>query len=192
MKALILLFFTSALSSLLARAELWPYRSRPDLFPPTLNITVPANESLVTPGYIFVAPYTGTGDAAFGPEQPGAYILRNDGDLVWSSQSYLAGCVSDFRPYSLASGEQVLHAFQGVITPRHVRFYGQHVLLNDRYEVMKAIVPRSHRLGAVHEFNIIDGKSVLIETPVPTPADLTKYGSEKVQGWVLSSGFQGE
>jgi hypothetical protein len=53
-----------ALNSLLAVALIllsfvgadWQYRSRPDLSPPRLNVTVRAYES-VEKGYIFVAPY---------------------------------------------------------------------------------------------------------------------------------------
>lgn len=65
----------------------WQFRSRPDLAPPRLNITIPATD-LVEKGYIFVAPFEGYRDAwRHGPLQPGPYIFRDNGDLVWSGFS---------------------------------------------------------------------------------------------------------
>ena len=69
----------------LAHAD-WQFRSRPDLAPPRLNITIPATES-VEKGYLFIAPFAGLPDTPteqHGPRQAGPYIFRDDGDLIWS------------------------------------------------------------------------------------------------------------
>jgi len=71
----------------------WQYRSQPDLSPPKLNITVPATSS--EKGYLFIVPYPG--HKGEGPVQPGAYIFRDNGDLVWSGVGYFAGWVAYFR-----------------------------------------------------------------------------------------------
>ncbi|PYI29487.1 hypothetical protein BP00DRAFT_448307 [Aspergillus indologenus CBS 114.80] len=110
-----LLTLVTQLASL-ATAD-WQYRSRPDLSP-KLNITVPAAAS-AAPGYIFTAPYLGFDPGSTGPEQPGAYIFTNDGDLVWSATGYLAGWVADFGP-TVVDGRLVLRAFQGRLDAPHV------------------------------------------------------------------------
>lgn len=42
----------------------WQFRSRPDLAPPRLNITIPATSD-VEKGYLFVAPFAGIEDTPF-------------------------------------------------------------------------------------------------------------------------------
>lgn len=68
----------------------WQFRSRPDLAPPRLNITIPARSG-VSQGYLFVAPFAGLSDTLYeqhGPRQAGPYIFRDNGDLVWSGYGY--------------------------------------------------------------------------------------------------------
>jgi hypothetical protein len=167
----------------------WQYHSRPDLSPPRLNITVPADSSRVEKGYIIVAPYGGFGDGVRGPEQPGAYIFRDDGELVWSGVGYLGGWVANFAVTEF-KGRPVLRAFQGLLDPSHGRMYGYHVILDDHYQVVRSVRAGSHRLVSAHEFQIVDGKSVLVETPVARPVDLTPWGAVEGQAWVVSGGFQ--
>lgn len=168
----------------------WQYLSRPDLSPPRLNITVPA--SLRTePGYIFVAPTAGFVEGSVGPEQPAAYIFRDDGELVWSGLGYLAGYVADFGP-TVIDGKPVLRAFQGSLDAFHGRMYGHHAILNDRYRTVSVVRAASHRLVSTHEFNVVDGETVLIEAPVSVPADLSLYGGDEGQQWIVNNGFQGE
>ena len=74
----------------------WQYKSRPDLAPPRLNITIPANTTNkdgvgVEKGYLFMAPFAGYPDTPteqHGPRQAAPYIYRDDGDLVWSGYGY--------------------------------------------------------------------------------------------------------
>lgn len=67
------------------------YVTRPELAAPRLNITVPAHAGQVAEGFLFVAPYPGFESGFSGPTQPGAYIFRDDGELVWSGVGYHAG-----------------------------------------------------------------------------------------------------
>lgn len=168
----------------------WQYLSRPDLSPPRLNITVPASPR-TEPGYIFVAPTAGFVEGSVGPEQPGAYIFRDDGELVWSGLGYLAGYVADFGP-TLIDGKPVLRAFQGSLDAIHGRMYGNHAILNDKYQTVSVVRAASHRLVSTHEFNVVDGETVLIEAPVSVPADLSLYGGDEGQQWIVNNGFQGE
>ncbi|KAL2679065.1 hypothetical protein Neosp_009821 [[Neocosmospora] mangrovei] len=133
----------------------WQYRSRPDLAVPRLNITVPADRDSVEKGYIFVTPYEGFADGHKGPVQPGAYIFRDDGELIWSGLGYHSGWVANFVPDTW-KGETYLRAFQGKLDGTHGRMYGYHVLLGSDYEVTKVVRAKSNRLTSAHEFRLVD------------------------------------
>lgn len=189
-RALYLLSAAAALLPLLAGADR-QFRTRPDLSPPQLNITVPADHARVGKGYLILAPYPGFGQGFRGPEQPGAYILRDDGELVWSGVGYFGGWVANFAVDEF-KGQPVLRAFQGLLDASHGRMYGDHVILSSGYQTIKTVRAGAHRLVSAHEFRIVGGKSVLVETPVAKPVDLTPWGAEKGQDWIVSGGFQGK
>ncbi|KAF4962605.1 hypothetical protein FSARC_9383 [Fusarium sarcochroum] len=167
----------------------WQYRSRPDLTPPKLNITNPAREALVEKGLLFITPYPSFSPGGKGPEQPGAYIFRDNGDLVWTGLSYLAGQVLNFR-VDTWNRQQVLSSFQGQPAETPGRAYGNHVLLNNRYEIIKTLRAASHKFASLHEFRIVDGKTALIEITNTLPVPLSRWGGTKDQNWILSTGFQ--
>ncbi|KAJ4245013.1 hypothetical protein NW762_014219 [Fusarium torreyae] len=167
----------------------WQYRSRPDLTPPKLNITIPAREELVDEGFLFITPYPSFSPGAKGPEQPGAYIFRDNGDLVWSGLSYFSGLVLNLRVETW-NGQQVLSAFQGQPAETPGRAYGNHVLLNNKYEIVKTLRAASHKFASLHEFRIVDGKTALIEITNTLPVPLSRWGGTKDQNWILSTGFQ--
>ncbi|CAI7564310.1 unnamed protein product [Penicillium crustosum] len=166
----------------------WQFRSRPDLSPPRLNITVPAQPA-VEKGLIFVAQYHGFEEGSSGPEQPAAYIFEDNGDLVWSSVGHLAGWIADFGP-TVVNNALVLRAFQGILDGPHGRMYGDHVLLDEHYRTIKVVKPASHRLVSCHEFQVVNGESVLMETPVAVPINLKPFGGDASQSWIVSNGFQ--
>lgn len=68
-----------------------------------------------------------------GPEQLGAYIFRDDGDLAWSGVRYLGGWAADFGS-TVIDGKLVFHAFQGALDQSHGRIYGDHDVLAQDYE----------------------------------------------------------
>lgn len=73
------------------------YKSRPDLSPPRLNITLSPNRGLER-GYIFIAPFNAVSEAAHrAPQQPGAYIFSDDGELVWSGYTYFSTWTGNFQ-----------------------------------------------------------------------------------------------
>ncbi|WAO92039.1 Hypothetical protein NCS54_00952900 [Fusarium falciforme] len=167
----------------------WQYHSRPDLAVPRLNITVPADRDSVEKGYIFVTPYEGFANGHKGPVQPGAYIFRDNGELVWSGLGYHSGWVANFVPDTW-KGEPYLRAFQGNLDGTHGRMYGYHVLLGSDYEVAKVVRAKSHRLTSAHEFRLVDGKTALIENPTPRVVSLKPWGGDETQNWIVSGGFQ--
>jgi hypothetical protein len=169
----------------------WQYKSRPDLSPPRLNITIHAEKGTTALGYIFIAPYSGFHHEPQGPIQPGAYIFRDDGALIWSGVGYFAGWVANFQP-GILDGEPVLLAFQGQLDASHGRMYGNHAILNKRYEIVKTVKAKSHHLVSAHEFRIVDEKTALVETPLAIPTDLSRWGGSFEQNWIVSGGFQGK
>lgn len=92
----------------------WQFKSRPDLAPPRLNITIPATAD-VDKGYLFLAPFAGLPDKAgeqHGPRQAAPYIFRDDGDLVWSGYGYFSIWAANFQK-SRWKGKDILFAFEG-------------------------------------------------------------------------------
>ncbi|KAJ5226910.1 uncharacterized protein N7469_006916 [Penicillium citrinum] len=158
------------------------YRSRPDLAPPRLNITVSSVEPNSTE-YVFVAPYSGE------LERPGPYIYRKDGDLVWAGTGYYAGFVANFHVTKYQE-KDVIQAFQGTIDSSHGEGFGQHVILNQNYEHVVTSTAENHRISSIHEFNVIDGKTALIEVFDTIPANLTAFGGNSSQKWLGNGIFQ--
>ncbi|KPM40235.1 hypothetical protein AK830_g6328 [Neonectria ditissima] len=170
-----------------ASAE-WQFRSRPDLSPPRLNITIPASSD-ISPGFIFVTPYPGREAAAVLPEQRAGYILRDNGDLVWSSLGYLSGFVANLQ-VARYQGQPVLQAFQGTIDPRHGRGHGTLQILDDHYRPVAQIQSLTNKIPSIHELRIVDGKTALVEIYDPVSYDLTPYGGSEDQTWIVDSILQ--
>lgn len=161
------------------------YRSRPDLAPPQLNITIPATNPNGSE-YVFIAPYPMGGTL----ERPGPYIYRKDGDLVWAGTGYYAGFVANFHPTTY-QGKPVLQAFQGSMDSAHGEGFGQHVLLDQSYQHVVTSTAGNHRVSSIHEFNVIQGATALIEVFYTTPANLSAYGGNSSQQWLGNGIFQG-
>ncbi|KAG0153344.1 hypothetical protein PDIDSM_5197 [Penicillium digitatum] len=164
------------------------FRSRPDLAPPKLNITIPATDD-VAPGYIFIGAYPGFEGARAGPEQPAGYIFRNNGDMVWSSLGYLAGWVGNFQAVRY-KGQPVLQAFQGSLDPFHGHGYGTPVLLDQSYNQVAKLQSLTHKLISIHEFKIVNEKTALVEIYQPKAIDLTPYGGRDEEVWIVDGVFQ--
>ncbi|KAJ5099024.1 hypothetical protein N7532_006025 [Penicillium argentinense] len=178
-KFLAAFILSSALPHTLADNQ---YRSRPDLAPPRLNITIPSPTSNSTE-YVFIAPYSGD------LEKAGPYVYRKDGDLVWAGTGYYSGFVGNFH-VTKYQGKDVLQAFQGTIDSSHGEGFGQHVLLDQSYQHVVTSLAGNHRVSSIHEFNVVDGKSALIEIFGTVPANLTAYGGNSSQTWLGNGIFQ--
>ena len=92
----------------------WQFKSRPDLAPPRLNITIPATADIER-GYLFLAPFAGFPDKAreqHGPRQAAPYIFRDNGDLVWSGYGYYSIWATNFQK-ARWNGMDVLFSFEG-------------------------------------------------------------------------------
>ncbi|CAI7670204.1 unnamed protein product [Penicillium pancosmium] len=164
------------------------FLSRPDLSPPRLNITVPASPQTEA-GYLFFTAARGNTPDSAGPDQPGAYIFRDNGELVWSGVGYWAGWVADFSPI-MVNGKPALRAFEGDVIPATGRMLGNHALLDNSYRTIGVIHAATHRLSSAHEFEVVNESSVLIETPIMTVADPSSYGEKKTKSSFWRADFK--
>ncbi|KAI1870159.1 hypothetical protein JX265_006329 [Neoarthrinium moseri] len=156
------------------------YKSRPDLSPPQLNTTIPAT-SQVGDGYLFIAPYSWSGE---GTPQSGPYILDDTGDLVWSGFAYIAPTTANFQP-AVWKGQDVLFAYEGILNRFRGHGHGHHKILDKHYQTIREVRSAGHYLSDMHEFNIVDGKTVLVGSYTPREIDVTAYGGSENQTWVL-------
>ncbi|KAL1887497.1 hypothetical protein Sste5346_010196 [Sporothrix stenoceras] len=165
------------------------YRSRPDLSPPHLNITIPCDARCAS-GYLFVSPFTTYGE----PDdrvsyQVAPYILDSTGDLVWSGFGYFAGWTGNLQA-ARYQGKDVLFSFEGLHNGNHGHGHGHHTLLDDHYNVVKVLRAGGHRVSDKHEFEIIDEKTALFQIYEPTQRDLTAWGGDDEQTWIVDARFQ--
>lgn len=184
-----LLFLAAFGRNALVAAD-WQFRSRPDLAPPRLNITIPATES-VEKGYLFVAPFQGYLDIwQHGPRQPGPYILRDDGDLVWSGFGIYSIWAANFQA-SRWKGKDVLFSFEGQHNPGYGHGHGHVTFLDQHYNTIRELRAGNHKLVDKHEFHIVNEETGLIQVYQPVPRDLSAYGGSPEQQWIVNAIFQG-
>ncbi|KAL3428522.1 hypothetical protein PVAG01_02031 [Phlyctema vagabunda] len=167
----------------------WRYRSRPDLSPPTLNITIPATNE-VEKGYIFAAPFAGFPEGTHhGPQQAAPYIFTDSGDLVWSGFTYFSIWATNFQA-SRYKGQDILFSFEGSHNAAYGHGYGHTTFLNQNYETILELRAGNHRLTDKHEFHIINEETALIQIYHPVPWNLTAYGGSEEQQWIVDARFQ--
>ena len=170
----------------------WQYKSRPDLSPPKLNITIPASES-VSPGYIFIAPYSlciFDCKEPNGPLQPVPYIFTSTGELVWSGLGYFAGLPGNFQ-VGKYDGQDVLFGFEAIWAGRPGNTHCHIKIVNRKYQTIKEVRSGSHYILESHEFKILDEKTALVQSNHPIPIDLSGYGLKPVSQWIVEATVQG-
>ncbi len=170
------------------------YRTRPDLSPVRLNITVPCgtNNTACERGYLFVAPFTTYGEpddrVSF---QAAPYILSGTGDdLVWSGFGYLAGWTGNLQA-ARYQGRDVLFSFEGLHNGMHGHGHGHHALLGQHYDTVRVLRAGGHRVSDKHEFAIVDEATALLQIYHPRQRDLTAFGGDAGQTWIVDARFQG-
>jgi hypothetical protein len=143
------------------------FRSRPDLAPPSVNVTGPAVGS---PGYIFVTPKTFEGQA---PGQLGEMIVDTRGDLVWFRETL--GTPMNLRVQRYR-GEPVLTWWEG----RAFHGHGQgtcHVL-DTSYREISTIRGHAPLYPDLHEFRISPQDTALVTSYRDRAVDLSTLGGK--------------
>ncbi|OBT98179.1 hypothetical protein VE01_03716 [Pseudogymnoascus verrucosus] len=167
----------------------WQFKSRPDLAPPKLNITIPATAD-VESGYIFIAPFAGFPEGTrHGPLQAAPYIFTDTGDLVWSGFTYFSIWATNFQA-GRYKGKDVLFSFEGSHNAAYGHGHGHTTFLDQNYNTIRELRAGNHRLTDKHEFIIINEKTALIQIYHPVPYDLSPYGGSPEQQWIVDARFQ--
>ncbi|SCV37120.1 uncharacterized protein FFB14_06437 [Fusarium fujikuroi] len=142
------------------------YRSRPDLSPPTLNITMPCGGNC-SEGYLFVAPFTGYDDPVdHGPLQGAPYILASNGDLVWSGFTYFSIWAGNFQA-ARWKDQPVLLSFEGAHNSLHGHGHGHHTFLDQNYQNIRELRAGNHMLSDKHEFIVLNETTALFQIYQP-------------------------
>lgn len=166
------------------------YRSRPDLSPPRMNVTIPCDDRCEQ-GFLFVAPFVGYADPEnHGPKQPAPYILTDTGDLVWSGFTYFSIWAGNFQA-ARWRGKDVLFAFEGAHNSLHGHGHGHHTFFDQNYQNIRELRAGNHMLSDKHEFIVVNETSALIQIYHPMQMDLRPYGGVDGQTWIVDARFQG-
>lgn len=169
----------------------WQFRSRPDLAPPRLNITIPASDK-TEEGFLFVAPFAGFPDTPteqHGPRQAGPYIFRDDGDLVWSGYGIYSIWSTNFQA-GRWGGKDILFSFEGDHNPGYGHGHGHITFVDQHYETIRELRAGNHKLVDKHEFHIVNETTGLIQIYQPVPRDLTPWGAKPEQQWIVNAIIQ--
>ena len=166
------------------------YRTRPDLSPPHLNITIPCSSECET-GYLFVAPFRSYGEPDDrGSMQEAPYIITDTGDLVWSGFTYFSIWAGNFQA-ARWNDKDVLFSFEGSHNGMHGHGHGHHTFLDQSYGNIRELRAGNHMLSDKHEFIVLNEKTALIQIYHPMQMDLRPYGAVGGQTWVVDARFQG-
>ncbi|MDQ5827158.1 MAG: arylsulfotransferase family protein, partial [Chloroflexota bacterium] len=137
------------------------FRSRPELSPPTIEVTTQAHGT--APGYIFVAP-------KIGPGQDGPMIIDNLGRLVWFIKDRFP---RDFKVQRYR-GEPVLTWWEGEIVQGHG--VGEYVIFDDSYREVTRVQAGNGYRGDLHEFSITPQDTTLLMAYNAVPTNLSRVG----------------
>ncbi|EMC97987.1 hypothetical protein BAUCODRAFT_410032 [Baudoinia panamericana UAMH 10762] len=145
--------------------------TRPDLKPPKLRVAVHDAER-VTPGYLFIAPYSHLVPASdmhvYSTHQIGPHIYDQAGRLVWSGAGLFPNRVAlDFKKKTLADGAEYLTFIAYQSFPGSPFERGAGIALDSAYRMIRNVtIPLEEgSVLDVHEFTLVDnGQSALLAT----------------------------
>jgi hypothetical protein len=161
-----------ATASRVRPGQAWTFRSRPDLGPPSVEVTERARGT--APGYVFAASKNGPGEEY--PAQDGPMILDNDGQPVWlcpvrrEEEDAMNFKVQRYR------GEPVLTWWEGV----HNGYgEGEYLILDSSYREVTRVRAGNGYRGDHHEFLITPEDTALITIYHKVPMDLSSVDGPK-------------
>ncbi len=146
-------------------SEVQGYVSRPTLRPPTVTVTV--RSPAVAPGFEFVAPYTG-------PGQAGPMILDQDGGLVWFKPLPTNTFATDLRPQEYR-GRPVLTWWQGDVSV-HGYGLGEGVIADQSYTDIAHVRAGNGVQADLHDFQLTPRGTAFVTAYQPILCDLSSVG----------------
>ena len=140
----------------------WAFRSRPDLSPPAVEVTVQARDT--ASGFAFVAPEKG------GSGQGGSMIIDDRGEVVW------------FRPLLNTDGRAMnfgVQQYRGRPVLTWGETPGEYVIFDSSYREIARLEAGNGYNGDHHEFLISPQDTALITIYNAVSADLSSVGGQK-------------
>jgi Arylsulfotransferase (ASST) len=129
-----------------------PFKSRPDLTPPSITIRHPGAVK-ADPRYIFLnAPYSGPGHG-------GSYIIDTNGHFVWFGPNTATHHRMNFSAQTY-QGQPVLTWFEGVLVGGFGQ--GELVIADSSYKIRHIIRAHGTQLADFHEFVVTAHGTALI------------------------------
>jgi Arylsulfotransferase (ASST) len=159
-------------------AEVQGFHSRPDLQPPVLTVT--AQSPAVAAGDLFVAPYSG-------PGQAGPMILDPSGGLLWFKPLPTHTSATNLEVQQYA-GQPVLTWWQGDVTV-HGFGLGEGVIADATYTDIAHVHAGNGHQADLHEFQLTPRGSALVTAYDPILCNLSSVGGPSYGG-VTDSLFQ--
>jgi hypothetical protein len=147
------------------------FRSRSDLRPPIVTVT--SNNPGSAPGDVFVAPYTG-------PGQAGPMILDPSGGLLWFKALPTDTFATDLRVQEYA-GKPVLTWWQGNISV-HGFGTGEGVIADSAYEDIAHVRAGNGHQVDLHELQITPQGTALVTAYFPVLCNLSSVGGPSYSG----------
>jgi hypothetical protein len=152
-------------------AEEQHFVSRPDLRPPTVTVT--ADSPGQAPGDIFVAPYTG-------PGQAGPMILDPSGAMLWFKPLPRDVFATNLRVQEYA-GKPVLTWWQGDISI-HGFGVGEDVIYSSSYTEAGRVRGGNGHQPDLHDFFLARNGTALVTSYFPVLCNLSAYGGSSYAG----------
>jgi hypothetical protein len=146
-------------------AEEQRFVSRPDLRPPTVTVTVDSPGQ--AEGDIFVAPYTG-------PGQAGPMILDPSGATLWFKPLPTGTFATNLRVQEYA-GKPVLTWWQGDVTI-HGFGVGEDVIYSSAYTEAGRVRGGNGHRPDLHDFFLAPNGTAFVTSYFPVLCDLSAYG----------------
>jgi hypothetical protein len=141
------------------------FHSRPDLHPPL--VTVSGSSPAAAPGDVFIAPYSG-------PGQAGPMILDAQGGLVWFKPLASNVSASNFRVQEY-EGQPVLTWWEGDISV-HGYGLGKDEIVDGGYRTLAQVRAGNGLEADLHEFQLTPRGTALITAYEPLLCDLVGVG----------------
>jgi len=152
-------------------AEEQRFHSRPDLDPPA--VTVSQSSPATAPGDIFLAPYSG-------PGQAGPMILEPGGGLLWFKPLPRDVFAADLRVQEYA-GQPVLSWWQGDISI-HGFGIGEDVIFGSDYTELAHVRGGNGHRPDLHDFQLTPQGTALVTSYFPVLCNLAAYGGPSYAG----------
>jgi Arylsulfotransferase (ASST) len=149
-------------------SQIQRFHSRPDLIPPSVDVTTDAPAA--DPGYVFAAPYTG-------PGQDGPLIFDNSGQLVWMDPLPFGTEAANFKVDQL-EGRPVLTWWQGYIPPQGFG-EGEEIVADGSYHVLARIRAGNGLRADLHDFHLTSNDTALLTAFDAIRCDLSSVGGRR-------------